>query len=108
MGRYQYQVYERSHKPRFLAVFGLQWQILEAQVLEPAADLAGAMAAAIERLVEEGWQAESEARFGFTFVRRDTERRLLMLTPLDRYNMAQQSFNPFQAKGQAHGGTAEV
>ena len=32
---------------------------------------------------------------GFVFIRRETERRLLMLTPRDPYNSALQSFDPF-------------
>jgi hypothetical protein len=38
------------------------------------------MAAAIERLTREGWEAEAEPRFGFAFIRGAGERRLLMLT----------------------------
>jgi hypothetical protein len=41
------------------------------------------MAAAIERLARDGLEAEAEPRFGFAFVRRAGERRLLMLTPRD-------------------------
>ena len=49
MCRYRHQVYERSTMPRWVAVFGLQWQVIESHRLEPAADLYGALAAAIER-----------------------------------------------------------
>jgi hypothetical protein len=48
---------------------------------EPAADLSGAMGAAIERLEGDGWQAEVTPEYGFVFIRRETERRLLALTP---------------------------
>lgn len=41
------------------------------------------MATAIERLASKGWQAEATAEYGFVFVRRENERRLLMLTPRD-------------------------
>jgi hypothetical protein len=44
--------------------------------LEPAADLYGAMTAAIEGLAAEGWQIEDEPRFGFVFIRPAGERRL--------------------------------
>lgn len=64
--------------------------------LDAAADLPDAMRAAIERLAIEGWQAEAEPRFGFVFIRRDSERRLLMLTPRDPYDTRPQSFNPFR------------
>ena len=64
--------------------------------MDAAADLPDAMRAAIERLAIEGWQAEAEPRFGFVFIRRDSERRLLMLTPRDPYDTRPQSFNPFR------------
>jgi hypothetical protein len=82
--------------PRWIAVFGLQWQIIEAHRLEAAADLGGAMMAAIERLAVDGWQIEAEPRFGFAFIRRDDERRLLMLTPHDPHDTRPQSFSPFK------------
>jgi hypothetical protein len=71
MGRYRHQAYTNDTRPRWVAVFGLQWQVLETHRLEPIADLSGAMAAAIERLACEGWEAEAEPRFGFAFIRRE-------------------------------------
>jgi hypothetical protein len=97
MGRYRHKVYENSTAPRWIAIFGLQWQVIESHRLEPARDLHGAMTAAIERLATEGWQIEAEPRFGFAFIRRDGERRLLMLTPRDPFDASPQSFNPFRA-----------
>jgi hypothetical protein len=96
MARYHHSVYANDTRPRWLAVFGLQWQVIESHRLEPATNLYGAMTAAIERLAAEGWQIEAEPRFGFAFVRRDGERRLLLLTPRDPYDKSPQSFNPFK------------
>jgi hypothetical protein len=96
MGRYRHKVFERDTTPRWVAVFGLQWQVIESHRLEPATDLCGAMAAAIGRLAADGWQIEAEPRFGFAFIRRDGERRLLMLTPRDPHDARPQSFNPFR------------
>jgi hypothetical protein len=96
MSRYVQQVYRNDARPKWVAVYGLQWQVIEAQRLEPAADLPGAMTAAIERLALEGWQIEAEPRFGFAFIRRAGERRLLMLTPKDPHDNRPQSFNPFK------------
>jgi hypothetical protein len=45
------------------------------------ADLSGAMSATIDRLANDGWQAEATPEYGFVFIRRDGERRLLMITP---------------------------
>jgi hypothetical protein len=55
------------------------------------------MAAAIERLEAEGWQAEGSAEYGFAFIRRAGERRLLTLTPRDPYETTAQSFSPFRS-----------
>jgi hypothetical protein len=57
------------------------------------------MAAALDRLEAEGWQAEGSAEYGFVFIRRDGERRLLALTPGDPYDTRPQSFSPFRRGG---------
>lgn len=46
MGRYRDNVYTNDTRPRWVAVFGLQWQVIESHRLESAADLRGAMAGA--------------------------------------------------------------
>ena len=99
MGRYLQKVYAKAATPRWIVVFSLRWRPIESQRLEPGADLAGAMAAAIERLAGEGWQIEAEPRFGFAFMQRYGERRLLMLTPRDPHLKRLQSFNPFRSVG---------
>jgi hypothetical protein len=96
MAHYRHQVYAKATTPRWVAVFGLQWQLIESHLLEPGADLPGAMSMAIERLSSEGWQIEAEPRFGFAFIRRDGDRRLLMLTPRDPYDTGPQTFSPFR------------
>jgi hypothetical protein len=96
MARYRHNVYANDTMPRWVAVFGLQWQVIESHRLEPATDLYGAMTAAIARLATDGWQIEAAPRFGFSFIRRDGERRLLMLTPRDPFDTTPQSFNPFR------------
>jgi hypothetical protein len=54
------------------------------------------MAAAIDRLEVEGWHTEATPEYGFVFIRRGGERRLLMLTPRYLYDTGSQSFNPFR------------
>jgi hypothetical protein len=56
------------------------------------------MAATIERLAGEGWQAEATPEYGFVFIRREGERRLLTLTPRDPRDTSRQSFDPFRGK----------
>jgi hypothetical protein len=53
------------------------------------------MAAALKSLSAEGWEAEATTEYGFVFIRREGERRLLMLTPRDPHSTTAQSFSPF-------------
>jgi hypothetical protein len=71
MGRYKFIAYQNSSSPRYLVVYGLQWQIIDHQRIEPL--------------------------YGFVFIRRFGERRLLMLTPRDPFATSQQSFDPFKS-----------
>jgi hypothetical protein len=80
LARYTFPAFNKAPTPRYVVLWDLHWQVLDCQRLEPAADLSGAMAATVDRLASEGWQAEGE-----TEIRRDTEQRLLMLTPRDPY-----------------------
>jgi len=96
MARYTFPAFNKAPTPRYVVVWDLQWQVIECQRLEPKADLSGAMTAAIERLEAQGWEAEGSAEYGFVFIRRGADRRLLMLTPRDPVNTAAQSFNPFR------------
>ena len=97
MGRYTFPAFKKASTPRYVVVWDMHWHILECQRLEPAANLSGAMAAAIERLQGEGWQPEGGIEYGFVFIRRETDRRLLMLTPRDPYDTTSQSFSPFRS-----------
>jgi hypothetical protein len=98
MGRYTFPALDKASTPSYVVLWDLHWCVLECQRLEPAEDLSGAMAAAIERLEGEGWRSEGSVEYGFVFIRRETERRLLMLTPRDPYDTTSQSFNPFGPK----------
>ena len=94
MGRYTFPAFVKATSPRYVVVWDLHWHVLECRRLEPGADLSGAMVSAIHQLASDGWQAESEPNFGFVFIRRKAERRLLMLTPRDPYSATQQSSAP--------------
>lgn len=97
MGRYKFIAYQETPSPCYLVVYGLQWQIIDHQRIEPHADLLTAMTSAMQQLASEGWQAEGDALYGFVFIRRLGERRLLMLTPRDPFATSQQSFDPFKS-----------
>jgi hypothetical protein len=96
MGRYRFPAFTIATAPRYVVVWDLHWRVLECRRFEPGSDLSAAMAAAIDCLANNGWLAESTPEYGFVFVRRATERRLIMLTPRDPSNSAQQSYSPFR------------
>jgi len=96
MVRYRHDVYAKSETPRYCVIFDLQWHIIECQRLEPSTDVRNAMTSAIERLTSEGWQPESAPNFGFVFLSRNGNRRLLILTERDPYETRPQSFSPFK------------
>lgn len=96
MGRYTFPAFNTASTPRYVVLWDLHWQVIECQRLGPTSDLSGAMAVTIERLEGEGWRPESIAENGFVFIRRETERRLLMLTPRDPHDTRPQSFSPFK------------
>lgn len=96
MSRYVEHVYINDVWPRWVAIFDLQWKVIESQRFEADADLPGVMEAAIERLTAEGWEIEAPPRFGFSFIRREGVRRLLTLTPRNPHDDRPQSFTPFK------------
>jgi hypothetical protein len=93
---HRHDPYARTSRPAYIVIRDMYHQVMEVQRLEPATDLRGAMAAMIKHLAGEGWQAEGSAKYGFVFIRRPGERRLLMLTERDPYSTAAQSFSPFK------------
>jgi hypothetical protein len=97
MGRYTFSAFNKVPTPSYVVLWDLHWHVLDCQRLEPAADLSGAMAATLDRLAADGWQAEATPEYGFVFIRREPGRRLLMLTPRDPYDMTSQSFSPFRS-----------
>jgi hypothetical protein len=98
MARYRFIAFSKATTPRYLVVWDLAWTLIDCQRLPPASDLSMAMTAAIARLTGDGWEPEGETDYGFVFVRRAGERRLLMLTPRDPNNSTLQSFDPFRRK----------
>jgi hypothetical protein len=96
MARYRFHAFNNASTPRYVVVWDIHWHVMACQCLKPRADLTGAMAAAIERLKADGWQAEGSAEYGFVFIRRGDDRRLLALTERNPYDMTPQSFSPFR------------
>ena len=98
MARYSFPVYNKAPTPRYVVLWDLHWHVLGCHRLKAAADLSGAMAATIERLAVDGWQAEATPEYGFVFIRRGAQRRLLLLTPRNPDATTAQSFSPIRPK----------
>jgi hypothetical protein len=98
MGRYRFTAYVNDGNPRYLVMWNLQWKPLQSERLQPNADLRLAMTAAVHAQIAQGWQVEGTGEYGFVFIRRDSERRLLMLTPRNPDDRTPQSFSPFRRK----------
>jgi hypothetical protein len=54
------------------------------------------MATTIARLLSEGWEAEDAPEYGFVFLNRNGDRRLLILTERDPFDATPQTFSPFK------------
>lgn len=96
MGRYKFTAYVNDANPRYMVIWDLQWKPLQWKRLEPTANLRLAMAALIEAQIAQGWQTEGTAEYGFVFIHRTGERRLVMLTPRNPEDRTPQTFSPFR------------
>lgn len=74
---------ERSSQPRWLVVWDMQFNVLDATELPPDTDLHAVMNISIQRWARQGWVVESDARFGSYFCHRDGARRLIAISPVD-------------------------
>ena len=97
MRRTRHDIFATSTTMRYIVLWTLHWQAIEAQQLSPRTDLRGAFAATIKRLEADGWKLEGDTAFGFVFINRAGERRLLTLTERDPADDSPQSFNPHRS-----------
>jgi len=96
MRRARHDVFAQRTTAAYAVVWDLEWHLITSRRLEPGCDLYGALLALLEQIQAEGWRPECEPEYGFTFVCRGLERRLVMVTARDPTNVGSQSFNPFR------------
>ena len=70
----------RAH---WLTVSDLHRNLIACEALAAGADLRAVLQEALGNLAAEGWLAESDGAYGFVFVAKGPERRLVNLTPAD-------------------------
>jgi hypothetical protein len=95
MGRPRRNVFAVSSDQHYIVIWDLQWRVIDCLRPRPGTDLRAALTDAILRLERDGWVQQSTADFGFAFVTRSKERRLVMITARDPLDRSAQSFSPF-------------
>jgi hypothetical protein len=95
MRRTRHDPFAKATTMRYVVTWDMQRTVIECQQIPGGSDLRAALAAVLERLVSEGWRPEGLPDFGFVFLSRGGERRLLALTERDPHMSASESFNPF-------------
>jgi hypothetical protein len=95
MGRTRRNVFAPSSAQHYVVVWNLQWQVIDCRRLPIGCDLRIALAQSLEWLERDGWSPESAGQFGFAFLTRAKERRLIAVTARDPFDSADQSFSPF-------------
>jgi hypothetical protein len=95
MGRVRRSTFAVSGAQHYIVVWDLQWRIIDVARPLRGGDLRAALAAAMLRLEQDGWVREGAEDFGFAFISRAGERRLVMITARDPHAAAAQSFSPF-------------
>lgn len=96
MRRTRHDVYATRTTASYVVVWDLEWQVIDSRRLEAGSDLYAALLTVLEQIRATGWQVECAPEYGFTFVRRGCERRLVMVTGRDPSSLGRQSFNPFR------------
>jgi hypothetical protein len=83
MARHRHDPLAATSRPHWLTVSDMHRTAIACEAVPTGADLQEALRVALAQCATEGWQAEGDGAYGFVFVTRGTERRLLNLTPLD-------------------------
>lgn len=98
VSRYVPHLFASDGRPRYIVVWTLQWVVIESTKLEAVQDFDAEMSAVLRQWALRGWDAESAYDYGFVFLRKASERRLVAITPRDPLDQRPQSFNPFRPR----------
>ena len=77
-----------TRRPHWLTVSDLHRNVITCEPLAAGANLRESLRTALTKCAAEGWQPENDGAYGFAFIARGTERRLVNLTPADPANCA--------------------
>ncbi len=77
-----------TRQPHWLTVSDLHRNLITCEPLAAGANLRESLRTALTKCAAEGWQAENDGTYGFVFITKGAERRLINLTPADPANCA--------------------
>jgi hypothetical protein len=83
MPRRRCQPLADTRRPHWLTVSDLHRKLISSEAIATGTDLRAAMQVALALYASEGWRADSDGAYGFTFIANGSERRLVNLTPVD-------------------------
>jgi hypothetical protein len=72
-----------NRRPHWLTVSDLHRSLITCTPVPAGTDLRATMRDALAGHAADGWQAENDGAYGFVFIARGSERRLVNLTPAD-------------------------
>ena len=90
MARHRCDPLADTRQPHWLAVSDLHRNLITCKALPAGVDLREVLQMALDQCAAEGWQAENDGAYGFAFVSRGSERRLVNLIPADPSDCAGQ------------------
>lgn len=83
MSRHRFDPLADIRRPHWLTISDLQRNLITCEALPAGADLREVLRASLTQCAGEGWQAENDGAYGFVFIAKGSERRLVNLTPAD-------------------------
>jgi hypothetical protein len=83
MRRARHDVFANATGNRYIVLCYLQWQVIECMMISAGSKLRQGLVSAVERLQADDWKPEGAPDYGFVFLSRGGERRLLALGERD-------------------------
>jgi hypothetical protein len=83
MRRHHFDPLADTRRPHWLTVSDLHRNLIACEALPAGADLREVLRETLTQCEAKGWQAENDGAYGFAFIARGSERRLVNLTPAD-------------------------
>ena len=83
MRRQRFDPLTATHRSHWLTVSDMHQNLIACEALPAWADLRKILQAALTQYSAQGWEVENDGAYGFAFIAREAERRLVNLTPAD-------------------------